>query len=298
MSTTEPSSTLRIDRRVSPAVALAFLRGSRYENVFLLSRVIAAGTRPSHDPSHGMFLGAFDEDASLRGLAFVGNTGTLALSVDDADVAAAFARPLATDGLRFTIVVSEFAAGRAFLGAYRAAGGPEPQLNRKQLFYVLRAEDVARGIPDLDVEQASIDSIDDLSELSCLMVAEDLKLDRTAIDNRRYRVRIATSVTQGRSFLAREPDGERVIFKCDLAVTGSEGALLEGVYTVKDQRRKHVATRAVHALCRALLQDDRIPFVALHVDARNIGARKVYEAVGFKHVMDFRLMLMPLQPET
>jgi len=297
MSATEPSSTLRIERKVSPAVALAFLRGSRHENVFLLSRIRASGTRPSSDPQHGAFLGAFDDDSSLRGLAFVGNTGTLVLSVDEADVAAAFVPPIVDDGLRFTIVVSEFAAGRAFLAAWRAAGGTEPQLNRKQLFYVVERGDLASGVEPLDVEQASIDSIDDLAELSCLMVAEDLKLDRDAIDGRRYRVRIATSVTQGRSFLARDPRTGRVVFKCDLAVVGPEGAMLEGVYTVKDRRRARIATRAVHALCRDLLREEAVPFVALHVDARNIGARRVYERVGFRHVMDFRLMLMPLQAE-
>ena len=41
------------------------------------------------DPAHGVFLGAFDEDESLRGLAFVGNTGTLVISVDDPGVAKA-----------------------------------------------------------------------------------------------------------------------------------------------------------------------------------------------------------------
>ena len=37
----------------------------------------------------------------------------------------------------------------------------------------------------------------------------------------------------------------------------------------------------------------KVPFVALHVDEKNKGARRAYEKVGFKHVNDLRLVLMP-----
>lgn len=292
-ATTDLSSGLRVTDRVPRRVALAFLRAEVRDNVYLLSRVNALGESPRAED--GVFLGAFDGDGSLRGFASLSATGTFVMSVDEPSVAAAFAPVLEDRGLRFSICVAEWDAGKAFLDAWRAVGGAEPALNRKQFYRVLTPRTLAKGVDEIDMEQASIDSIDELTDLSIEMVSEDLRIDPGSIDRRRYRMRIAASVAQGRSFVCRDEEG-RPIFKCDLAVLGPEGAVLEGVYTPRDLRRRGIATRAVHTLCSDLLGSEGVPFVALHFDARNIGARRVYEAVGFEPHMDVRLMVMPPVP--
>ena len=292
MSMMDATGALRVSDAVPKAVALAFLRGDSQENVFLISRIRSGGMENKRKPGHGSFLGVYDEDQSLRGLAFMGNGGTLVLSVDDAKVAEMFVRPIADKGYRFSIFVAEDAAGRCFLNLYKKEAGSTPTLNRRQPFYVLTSRDLTKGHKEIDMEQASLDSIDELTELSCAMVCEDLKLDERAIDRKHYRLRMTEKVMDGRAFLCRDDEG-RPIFKCDMAVMGPEGALLEGVFTPKDLRGQSIATRAIWTLCKDLLNRQDVPFIALHVDEKNKAARKVYENVGFQHRRDFRLALMP-----
>ena len=294
ISATETRHALRVTETVPPAVALAFLKGDPRENVFLISRIQRSGMTDTRDPAHGRFLGAFDRDQSLRGLCFIGNTGTLILSVDEPWVAREFVEPVLEAGYRFTIAISEFDAGREFLTRFKKRSGRKPTLDRKQAFYALDESTLVRkGIKEIDMEQASLDSIDELTELACAMVSEDLKLDSDTIDRRHYRLRMTAKVMAGRPYLCPDTDGPPT-FKCDLAVVGSEGALLEGVYTPREYRSKNIATRALWTLCKDLLRgDDSAPFVVLHVDDRNKAARKAYENVGFQEIATYRLTLLP-----
>ncbi len=293
MSTLESPHTLRVTGDVPQAVALAFLKGEPRENVYLISRIWQSGMTDTLDASHGSFLGAFDDDQSLRGLCFMGNGGTLVLSVDDPWVAGTFAEPLAERGFPFSLCVCENTASRVFLSAYKKVGGPKPLMDRRQPYYILDASSLAkRGVKELAVEQASLDSIDELTEMACAMVAEDFKLKNQAVNRSQYRSRMTDKVMGGRAFLSRDDDG-RAVFKCDFAVLGPYGGLMEGVFTPKSDRKNGIATRAIWSLCRDLLGESEIPFIALHVDARNKAARRAYEKVGFQQAGDFRLILMP-----
>jgi predicted GNAT family acetyltransferase len=292
MSTTEPTPTLRIAETIPRSVALAFLKGEPRENVFLISRILKSGMDNTRDPTHGVFLGVFDDSQSLRGLAFLGNAGTLVVSVDEPDVADLFAHAMHDRGKRFTLAIGQDEAMRRFMSIYKKLGCPKPTLDRRQTFYVLEPEGLAKGNSEIDMEQASLDSIDELTVFACEMVCEDLKLNRKEVDRKKYRLRMTERIVDGRAFLCRNEDGQAV-FKCDLAVMGPEGTLLEGVLTPKPVRNNGIASRALRTLCKDLFQNQNVPFVALHVDERNKPARKAYENVGFQHKADFRLVLMP-----
>jgi len=289
---TKAAHVLKVTEKVPSAVALAFLRGDPRENVFLISRIQRAGMSDTRHPSHGRFLGAFDDDQSLRGLCFIGNTGTLILSVDEPWVASEFVDPVLEAGYHFGLCVSEFNAGREFFTAYKRKSGRKPVLDRKQIFYVIDSGSLVRkGIKEIDMEQASLDSIDELTDLACAMVAEDLKLDPASIDRRHYRLRMTEKVVEGRAYLCRG-EGGKAVFKADMAVSGTEGGLLEGVFTPKEHRRGGIATRALWTLSKDLLLRDKLPFIALHVDEKNRPARKAYENVGFQETAAYRLTLM------
>ncbi|MCB9899577.1 MAG: GNAT family N-acetyltransferase [Planctomycetes bacterium] len=292
-SATDSPHVLRVTDRVPRAVALAFLKGDPRENVYLISRIHRSGMSNSRDPAHGRFFGAFDQDQSLRGLCFLGNTGSLVLSVDEPWVAAEFVDRIIDMGPTFSILIGEWAAGREFLSRYRKKSGRRPTMDRRQIYYVIDSSSLTRkGIKEIDMEQASLDSIDELTELACAMVSEDLKIEPKAIDRRHYRLRMTEKVMEGRAYLCRNADG-RAIFKCDMAAIGPEGALLEGVYTPTDLRGQGVATRALWTLCKDLLSREQVPFIALHVDEKNKAARAAYEKVGFRQVGEYRLALMP-----
>jgi predicted GNAT family acetyltransferase len=292
MSTTEPTPTLRIADTIPRSVALAFLKGEPRENVFLISRILKSGMDNTRDPAHGIFLGVFDDSQSLRGLCFIGNGGTLVVSVDEPEVADLFAHAMHERAKRFTLAIGQDDAMRRFMSIYKKLGGPKPALDRRQSFYVLDKTSLVKGTREIDMEQASLDSIDELTVLACEMVCEDLKLNRKEVDRKKYRLRMTERIVDGRAFLCRNEDGQAV-FKCDLAVVGPEGALLEGVFTPKPVRNNGIASRALWTLCKDLLNNQEVPFVALHVDERNKAARAAYEKVGFEHRADFRLVLMP-----
>ncbi len=292
MSTTQPTPTLRIASNIPRSVAFAFLKAEPRENVFLISRILQSGMDDTRDSMHGIFLGVFDDSQSLRGLCFVGNGGTLVVSVDEPEVAELFAHELQERGKRFTLAIGRDDAMRRFMTVYKKLGGPKPSLDRRQSFYVLTPRGLAKGVKLIDMEQASLDSVDELTVLACEMVCEDLKLNRKEVDRKKYRLRMTERIVDGRAYLCRNEDGQAV-FKCDLAVAGPEGALLEGVFTPKQVRNNGIASRALWTLCKDLLQNQGVPFVALHVDERNKSARAAYEKVGFEHRTDFRLVLMP-----
>jgi uncharacterized protein len=301
-STTDSLSGLRVAERIPRSVALAFLKAEPRENVFLISRILKAGMDNPRDPTHGVFLGVFDQHQSLRGLCFVGNGGTLVVSVDEPSIAELFARVLADRGRRFTLAVGPDDALRLFMKVYSHGTGIKPVLDRRQPFYVLEKRGLTKGVKEIDMEQASLDSIDELTVLACDMVCEDLKLEPNEVDRRKYRLRMTERIVDGRAYMCRDEKG-RAVFKCDLAVCGPEGALLEGVFTPKDLRGQGIATRAIWTLCKDLLSEEKaeegkparepVPFVALHVDERNKAARRAYEKVGFAHACDFRLVLLP-----
>jgi predicted GNAT family acetyltransferase len=293
MSATKAASRLRVTDQVPQAVALAFLKCDPRENVFLISRIHRSGMSDTRSAAHGRFLGAYGEDQSLRGLCFIGNTGSLVLSVDEPWVAGEFVEPLAEAGYHFTMLLSEFEAGRAFLTRYKKRTGRKPTLDRKQVFYAIDSRSlVKRFAKEIDMEQASLDSIDELTDLACEMVMEDLKLDENAIDRRQYRLRMTEKVMEGRAYLCRDKDGTP-LFKCDLTVIGSDGGLMEGVFTPKRLRRQELASRAMWTIARELLVRQKIPFIALHVDEKNRAARKVYEKVGYQELRTYRLTLFP-----
>ncbi|MFT7462585.1 MAG: putative GNAT family acetyltransferase [Pseudohongiellaceae bacterium] len=291
MSATKPASRLRVTEQVPQAVALAFLKCDPRENVFLISRIHKSGMGDSRSPAHGRFLGAYDNDQSLRGLCFVGNTGALVLSVDEAWVAAEFVDPLVEAGYAFTLMLSEFDAGRAFLTRYKKRTGRRSSLDRKQIFYSIDSRTlVKRFAKEIDMEQASLDSIDELTDLACEMVTEDLKLELRDVDRRQYRLRMTEKVMEGRAYLCRNKQGQP-LFKCDLSVIGTDGGLMEGVFTPKDLRNQGLASRAMWTICRELVARQKIPFIALHVDEKNTAARKVYERVGFQELRTYRLTI-------
>lgn len=300
--TTGGPSALRVAERIPRSVALAFLKAEPRENVYLISRILKGGMDNPRDPTHGIFLGVFDEHQSLRGLCFVGNSGNLVLSVDEPGVAEHFARLLAERGRRFTLAVGPDDALRLFLRTWAQLTGLKPDLERRQPFYVLDRKHLAKGLKEIDMEQASLDSIDELTVLACDMVCEDFKLDASEVDRRKTRLRMTERIVDGNAYMCRDEKG-RAIFKCETPVRGPEGVLIEGVFTPKDLRGRGIATRAIWTLCKDLLTEDKAedgkparepaPFVALHVDERNKAARAAYEKAGFQHHGDFRLALLP-----
>ena len=78
--------------------------------------------------------------------------------------------------------------------------------------------------------------------------------------------------------------------KLDYGSAGSDGVVLEGVYTLPAARGKGLATHLVASCCHQL--SGRAPMVCLHVDESNGSARRAYEKAGLEPVGECRILLV------
>jgi hypothetical protein len=75
-------------------------------------------------------------------------------------------------------------------------------------------------------------------------------------------------------------DGERVLFKADIAIETPETIYLEGVYVAPEKRGKGFGSRCFSQLCRILLA--RAVSICLVVNEHNEQAQQLYFKTGFE----------------
>jgi ribosomal protein S18 acetylase RimI-like enzyme len=93
-----------------------------------------------------------------------------------------------------------------------------------------------------------------------------------------YRQRVARRIGQNRLWVCM--DGERVIFKADIAIETPETIYLEGVYVAPEKRGKGFGSRCFSQLCRTLLA--RAVSICLVVDEHNEHVQQLYFKTGFE----------------
>jgi uncharacterized protein len=116
---------------------------------------------------------------------------------------------------------------------------------------------------------------------------EELGVDPLRRDANGFRWRTRVQVEERRSWAWIE---DRVIlFKAEASAWTPEAVQLQQVWVDPQARRRGNATRALRDLIRLLLVD--VPAVCLFVRAENLPALRLYDAVGMRHVLDYRSVL-------
>jgi len=217
-------------------------------------------------------------------------SGRLLIPFGPAEQGAALGRALAR-----TRVELRYAVGPLELvdAMWTELGGrfPEPQWLRLNRLYALDPEDVTAD-PDPPRGRLRPFALQDLGWLlqaSARMDREDRGVDPLEEDPVGLERYLVWLVHQGLGFVWEE-DG-RLVFKAHAATVSSGAALVEGVYTVPEERGRHVAAQAMRAMCRALLA--RAPRLSLYVNDANTPAVRLYQRVGFRHVGHYRSILFP-----
>lgn len=103
-----------------------------------------------------------------------------------------------------------------------------------------------------------------------------------------YRARVAQLVSRGWSF-ARIDDG-RVVFKAEIAAASPHACQVQGVYVAPDRRGEGLGTAGMAAVVDLAMRHVA-PVVSLYVNAHNVGARRVYEKVGFRQTATFTTIM-------
>jgi len=116
---------------------------------------------------------------------------------------------------------------------------------------------------------------------------EELGVDPMRRDPNGFRWRTRIQIEEGRSWVWLE--GGVILFKAEASAWTPQAVQLQQVWVDPPARRQGNATRAMRDLIRLLL--DRVPSVCLFVRAENGPAIRLYEAVGMRHVLDYRSVL-------
>jgi uncharacterized protein len=143
--------------------------------------------------------------------------------------------------------------------------------------------------PDPAVRLVRPGEVDQLFPAAVAMYTEEVGVSPLLDDGGRgYRRRIVELVKGKRAYARFE--GDRVIFKAELAIVTGRTAQVQGVWVDPEFRGRGLAAPAMAAVTRDALR--RVsPSVSLYVNDYNIAARHVYAKCGFVSAGSFATVL-------
>ncbi|NYG58105.1 hypothetical protein BJ980_001028 [Nocardioides daedukensis] len=103
-----------------------------------------------------------------------------------------------------------------------------------------------------------------------------------------YRTRVRQLIARGWQFAIFE--GDRTIFKAEVACASPHAAQIQGVYVVPDRRGEGLATSGMAAVVEIVLAEIA-PVVSLYVNEHNVSAQKAYLRAGFETTAEFTTIM-------
>jgi predicted GNAT family acetyltransferase len=103
-----------------------------------------------------------------------------------------------------------------------------------------------------------------------------------------YRARVTQLMSRGWSFARFE--GDRLVFKAEVACATADAAQIQGVWVPPDRRGEGLAVAGMAAVV-AMVRADIAPSVSLYVNEWNQPARRAYRRVGFRETARFSTVM-------
>jgi predicted GNAT family acetyltransferase len=257
---------------------MAFLLRDPVMNVVLLSNTARFGLEQGESPFQADCFGGWG-GSGLQAVGALYNIGAFFFRAESPGSISGMAPCIAGLGR-----VPGYTAGTrghvvAFLEELSALVPVTPALI-ESVYMVLRNE-----VPDFPrAGEARTATPDDLDAMVRMQADFELEaFGKTVVEEESLRRLLAYQVGEGGAMVV-EVDG-RIVSKAEATVAGSHGALVGGVYTLKESRGQGYSTACMGALCRSLLS--RVPAVGLNVFVENRSARRVYEKTGFEVAEDW-----------
>jgi uncharacterized protein len=162
---------------------------------------------------------------------------------------------------------------------------PAPRENRHgQPVYVL---DRAPPTGDTGLRPATPGDLDRLLPACAAAHELELGIDPLARDAESFRWRTSAQIDEGRSWLWLE--NGVILFKAEASAWTPAAVQLQQVWVDPEARGRGYARRGLADLCRLLLATT--PAVTLFVRRENTAAIRLYDAVGMRHVLEYRSVL-------
>jgi uncharacterized protein len=270
-----------LDDRDVPTV-LAMLSRDPIGNVFVISRVEAAGLDPSR---LGAQMWGYGRGRELTGLCYAG--ANLVPIGSDQTALTAFAQHALQQGRRCSSIVGPADAVGLMWDLLSDSWGPAREARLRQPLMVTTVPPLAD--PDTAVRRVRLDELDVLLPASIAMFTEEVGISPIVGDGGElYRTRVRELVAAGRAF-ARIDDG-RIVFKAEVGAVTRSACQVQGVWVDPDLRGRGLSVAGMAAVVEACLRDVA-PAVSLYVNDFNAPARRSYERVGFKEIGTFASVL-------
>ena len=252
----------------------ALLAREPAHNLYLLGILEDFGIAPKagHPPFtfHGRFV-----DGELTAAMFVGGAGSLVVPSASAPSAIAdLARSLAGTFKPVSILGDKGAVDTL---VQHLCPTQRPSLNRTQRLFACSADDLG-PFTNPTLRLAVEADLDQLVPMAAAALKEVIDRDPLAIDPKGFTDRVRLRVHSKRTYVLEDKD-KRLVFKIDIGSRCPQGAELEGLYTVPDQRRLHHATLSLGQISRHLLSS--LPRLTLRVDDANAQLAGLARKVGY-----------------
>lgn len=275
----EAVGSVRVLGRADLPSAIRVLSASPVENVFVASRVRAAGLEQA---SLGCPVWGYEVDGALRALCHAGSN--LVPVNAGSDALAAW---------------TEFAGGQrtcaSIIGPSAVAMELWHRLGERWGPAWSEARDVRPHQPvmsittdpaiaaDPRVRRVTLDQWDAYTDAAVKMYTEEIGVSPVQGNPAGYRFYVRQLITSGRAFAIF--DGERVLFKADLGSVSGSVSQVQGVWLEPELRGQGLAAPAMAAVVQ--LARTVVPTVSLYVNDYNQAARATYVRVGFREVGEF-----------
>jgi hypothetical protein len=262
--------------------ALALLEAEPVTDCFVASRVVDSRLRPE---LLGGEVWGFRDGGELVALCYAGANLVPAGRIDPAAIAA-FAARAARRPRRCSSIVGPVAAVEALWDRLRPIWGPARDERWDQP--VLASAGPATALADPQVRVAVASDLDALLPAAVAMFTEEVGVSPLAAGGgSAYRARLSDLIARRQSLLRR--DGDRVVFKAELAAVSPWASQIQGVWVDPALRGRGYGTAGMAAVVTHALAV--APTVTLYVNGHNTAARRCYEAVGFAAVGSFATIL-------
>ncbi len=271
--------SVRVLNRGDLPAAIRVLSAKPVENVFVASRVRAAGLEQA---SLGCPVWGYERDGVLRALCHAGSN-LVPVNADAGAIEAwtEFAGPqrMCASILGPSHVVLDL--WHRLSDRWGSGWREVREVRPHQPVMSLTGPPVIT--PDPRVRRVTLDQWDAYTDAAIKMYTEEVGVSPVQGNPAGYRFYVRQLITSGRAFGIFERG--RVLFKADLGSVSGSVCQVQGVWLDPELRGRGLAAPAMAAVVQ--LARNVVPTVSLYVNDYNLPARATYARVGFNEIGEF-----------
>lgn len=258
--------------------ALEFCAESPTLSMYISGWIVDGGLQSNPVVPRGWILAERDRSQKIVGLCFLSATGILMPVMAGGVSSLEHLHGLARQNPALIRVIVGDRALVAALWERLGTFGLTARLSRDQMVYSLERDDFKNVADPLELELASFRHLDQVVEASAEMAREEANDDPQGRNPLLFKERIRARLSRGRDLIHQRAG--KLIFKSNVSAVSELGGQIEGIYTVRDERRKGFGRRGTAAVTAWVLE--RGPRATLLVNDDNDTARALYESLGYK----------------